>query len=68
MIQFLPKYKAVISKTKEYVKHAFLACDLDGNGMCDEYEFKMICKHIESDHLSKEDVEKIFENEADLLD
>lgn len=53
MIKFLPKYRGVIAKTKIYVKHAFSACDLDGNGMCDNQEFHTMFKYIEPGTFSQ---------------
>lgn len=67
-MKFLPKYRGVISKTKVYVKHAYQACDLDGNGMCDTQEFHTMFKYIEPGTFSHEEIDEIFDNEADLLD
>jgi len=68
MIKFLPKYRGIVAKTKTYVKNAFLAADLDGNGLCDVEEFRLICKHIESGTFTEEETLHIFMNEADLID
>ena len=56
----------MVAKTKEHVKHAFLACDLDGNGMCDQDEFRIICKYIEPNTFTEKECLQIFENEYDL--
>ena len=66
MIRFLPKFRGVVAKTKAYVKNVFLACDLDGNGICDKMEFLMIIKHIEK--ITKYDeINELFDKEADLV-
>ena len=66
MIEFLPKFKNCLSKTKLYVRHAFMACDLDGDNMCNLNEIKLLCKHLEPGVISVEDITKVFHDEADL--
>ena len=68
MIKFLPKFRGVVAKTKKYVKFAFAACDLDGNGICDIREFHTMFKYIEPKTFTIEEINSIFQKEADLFD
>lgn len=36
-------------RTTEYVKNAFYASDLDGDGRCSLLEFLLLSKHIEKE-------------------
>ena len=41
------KYRMLVNRAKVYVKNAFAASDLDGNGYCDIDEFLLLNRHIE---------------------
>jgi hypothetical protein len=56
-----------MSKTKEFVKNAFYACDLDGNGTINLNEFLTLFRHIEKDKFAITKALKMFENYADII-
>jgi hypothetical protein len=62
----LSKYRNAVRKTKEFVKNAFFACDLDGNGTINLSEFLTLYRHIEYDKFSLNKSLKIFEYYADF--
>lgn len=69
--QFLSRvlfnYRLVINSTKVYVRNAFLACDLDGNGSINLNEFLTLFRHIEVHKFSLSKAFKIFEQNADNI-
>ena len=66
--KILARYRVIVSRTKNYVVNAFKAADLDGNHMCDLNEFILLYRHIEKETFEEENVEKIFEEAADLVE
>ncbi|KAL4479994.1 hypothetical protein ABPG74_020510 [Tetrahymena malaccensis] len=63
----LVKYRQTMNSTKVYVKNAFLACDLDGNGSINLNEFLTLFRHIEIDKFSFSKAFKMFESNADII-
>ncbi|EAR92111.2 EF hand protein (macronuclear) [Tetrahymena thermophila SB210] len=63
----LAKYRQTMNSTKVYVKNAFLACDLDGNGSINLNEFLTLFRHIEADKFSFSKAFKMFESNADII-
>ena len=67
MERVLQKYRLAINKTKTFVRHAFFAADLDGNGKINLNEFLTLFRHIEKARFEFSDVLKTFEQNADLI-
>ena len=62
----LLKYRLIINRAKTFVIHAFAACDLDGNKVCNLEEFILLNKHIESESYDYKAVCKQFLENADV--
>ena len=62
------KYRIFINRTKQYVKNAFKAADLDGNGQCSLEDFLTLWKYINYDSYVEEKAIEIFQEEADEED
>ena len=54
-------------KTKEFVKNAFFACDLDGNGTINLNEFLTLFRHIEKEKFIFTKALKMFDKYADIV-
>lgn len=67
LTRVLVKYRLTMNSTKVYVKNAFLACDLDGNGSINLNEFLTLYRHIEGDKFSFSKAFKMFESHADII-
>lgn len=61
----LENYTIFITRTKQFVKNAFKAADLDGNGLCSKDEFQMLWKYINPESYDEEKASKIFDDRAD---
>lgn len=67
MSKVLNKYRTICNKTKLFVKNAFFAADLDGNGKITVSEFVALYRNIESEKFNLNDVVKIFEDNVDII-
>lgn len=65
-MKILDYYHSLLNQTKQYVKNAFSACDLNGNGRCDVNEWFLLIRHIEPQFYKSQPIEKIFTTNADL--
>lgn len=63
----LHKYRLIVNRAKTYVIHAFAACDLDGNKVCNLEEFLLLNRHIEKETYEYKRVSNIFFENADVL-
>jgi len=66
MTKVLTKYRAITSRTKQFVVNAFKAADLDGNKYCSLKEFIMIYRNIETDKFDEGFAENLFYEHADI--
>lgn len=62
----LLKYRLIVNRAKTFVIHAFAACDLDGNKVCNLEEFILLNKHIEPESYDYKAVCKQFLENADV--
>jgi len=67
MEKVLSKYKLILNRTKTFVRHAFFAADLDGNGKINLNEFMTLYRHIEKDKFIFKSALKMFEENADII-
>jgi hypothetical protein len=67
MERVLAKYKIILNKTKAFVRHAFFAADLDGNGKINLNEFMTLYRHIEKEKFVFKNALKMFEENADII-
>lgn len=68
LVQVLSRYRVVMLQTKKFVKNAFFACDLDGNGTINLNEFLTLYRHIEQEKFVLTKALKMFENYADIVE
>ena len=68
MAKMLNKYRLIVNRAKMYVIHAFDACDLDGNKVCNLEEFLLLNRHIERNTYDYKNVCKIFLENTDVCD
>lgn len=67
MAKMLNKYRLIVNRAKTYVIHAFDACDLDGNKVCNLEEFLLLNRHIESQTYDYKNVCKVFLENTDVV-
>ena len=67
MTKMLIRYRLIVNRAKSYVIHAFAACDLDGNKVCNLDEFLLLNRHIESSAYDYKTVSKIFLENTDVV-
>ena len=67
MIKLLGKYRGLVDRAKDFIINAFVASDLDGNGMCNFEEWVLLNRHIEPNVLSSEQLTAIFFDNADIV-
>ncbi|KAL4466832.1 hypothetical protein ABPG74_010429 [Tetrahymena malaccensis] len=67
MSKVLQKYRILMNKTQLFVKNAFFAADLDGNGRINLNEFLTLYRHIMSSRFNLMRCIKMFEEKADII-
>ncbi|KAL4510014.1 hypothetical protein ABPG72_010207 [Tetrahymena utriculariae] len=67
MSKVLQKYRILMNKTQLFVKNAFFAADLDGNGRINLNEFLTLYRHIMSNRFNLMRCIKMFEEKADII-
>lgn len=65
-MKILDYYHTLLKQTKQYVKNAFSASDLNGNGRCDITEWYLLVRHIEPLFYKTHSIDKIFNDNADI--
>lgn len=61
---FIKEYRLRINRTKQYVKNAFMAADLDANEECSKEEFVLLWKYISPETFEEEQARKLFDEKA----
>ncbi|KRX07912.1 hypothetical protein PPERSA_10300 [Pseudocohnilembus persalinus] len=64
----LVEYKMLIGRAQVFVKNAFVASDLDGDGMCSLQEWLILNRNLEPEKNQEEFLEQKFYEYADLED